>query len=283
MRDRCGIFEFWTGLREDPYYGQEETVTELIAALWDRFFRTPCGEIRGKRWWHPSPQGRLIEILLERGDLKTYWPGAVEPTDWFDSGKDRDDFLKLEIKRIELKRLLREHELPLPMFWFEGEPDDTVVYEHISAKVTGEKLKSVWGSCVRLGEIKDEIADWKALTSDTTRDKLEKEKKLKKLRAELQTRIDQLNGKKPVSKSPRKDDLHRLIEKTIVGLRKELNKDPAPLEIWEALRVHDDKETIQEIKDGVIYWVTSSAKERKTAYKSFLNRIPKIKKAPSTG
>lgn len=77
---------------------------------------------------------------------------------------------------------------------------------------------------------------------------------------------------------PRKDSLYKIIKKICLGLKNKEIKLTAK-EVFDALPVNEN-DTIQEKgeDDKMIYWITPRGKERKTTYKSFLNRLSKIKK-----
>jgi hypothetical protein len=79
------------------------------------------------------------------------------------------------------------------------------------------------------------------------------------------------------SKGPRRDLLQRVIEKTVLDLRKKPGTFPTAKEVLERLP-EGGKAKISKDSDGCIEWVNAQGKEKTTSFHSLQNRLTEIKK-----
>jgi len=143
---RLSIGEIWQRLLFDPFYGRSGT-GNVTAINNDIKARILSGINPVPQWMRDCPQQEFVHLLVARWGLHVYKPDEEEPFRWR-KGRNayRDNWLELEdceIKRDEFKRLLTNHGLPLPRFWFPEEFGDRREQE-LEAKpaewITGAKL-----------------------------------------------------------------------------------------------------------------------------------------------
>ena len=116
--------------------------------------------------------------------------------------------------------------------------------------------------------------------------------------ARIETRIATLQGELAVEemrpdaelgiafrtgpKKPRQDALARLMERTYDALSEENGRPPTDKDLWAALPDHDSAEILcydQNDPDAILW--TCNGRGRKTSWKSFQNRLTRLRKKKS--
>jgi len=93
----------------------------------------------------------------------------------------------------------------------------------------------------------------------------------------LERAPEAIHGRKFIEgpKRPRLDALGRLILDTMTDLEGEMRRRPKAKEIWESLPIGD---VVQEREGYDTVWWQSKGREKKTTFRSFENRVTKIRK-----
>ena len=76
----------------------------------------------------------------------------------------------------------------------------------------------------------------------------------------------------------RESELNKLIERTLLGLRKESDDEPSVDDVIGSLRKYDEEEIIQDIDLGVVHWVSRTSTERATTRKTIQNTLARIRR-----
>jgi hypothetical protein len=201
--------ELYDVLRNDPFYGDDVRVKELVIKLERQLRRPdqtislekreglhppPPGSTEQKRYVYDplsNPQSVLIQILVELAGLSV----------WHSYGQLATHKLHLAPYLIdskyytgsdEFKRLLRKLNLPLPASLFPLAPDNT----HRALELGKDELEEVWRKVIKLGEIEEKKKEWEDLPAKTVSEKLEIESRLEVLRKEQREITDLLKGKR---------------------------------------------------------------------------------------
>jgi len=187
MGPRITIDRLWFELEKDALYQHDVVNNSAIKNILDviGFAKTGFNLDRWCRRIVPGnqyPPLALALVLCGMGELNTFMPGEKEPTGWkYGSFTEnfRDD---LEIELDDLKRLMRKHELPLPVSLFPDAPDNT----EKALATEGKEFGEGWDEAIAQGEVEDAIAEWEALQPKSITEMALKEQKLKELREKLQ-------------------------------------------------------------------------------------------------
>lgn len=76
----------------------------------------------------------------------------------------------------------------------------------------------------------------------------------------------------------RESELNKLIERTLLGLRKESDNEPSVDDVIGSLRKYDEEEIIHEIDLGVVHWVSRTGNEQTTIRKTIQNTLARIRR-----
>ena len=180
MPDYLTLRDLYDGLREDPFYGNDDRINQLVERLKEELIPPQASLSIFTEVEHEGPQIELIHLLWGFGGLEALRTngGARDAYYWeYERGHFGQHAGSLLFGLGELKRCLRRLKLPLPVAWFLGAQDNTQHWVEIEE----EGLSEHWDKVVRLGEIEDAIKEWEGKTAETVSEQHTKERRLNEL------------------------------------------------------------------------------------------------------